>query len=102
MADHEGELELELEDEFNEGEGEEESGSEGEGWLGALRNIAGNLLGESEYELEAEDELEFQLKQFPPIAWLTPSRSVEESFSGQFSGADRRFLKALKISTEET
>jgi hypothetical protein len=66
----------------------------------ALRNIAGSLLGESEYELEAEDELEFQLKQFPPIARLTPSRSVEESFSGQFSGADRRLLKALKISVE--
>jgi hypothetical protein len=58
MADHESELELELEDEFNEGESEEEAGLEGEGWLGALGNIAGSLLGESEGELEAESEFE--------------------------------------------
>jgi hypothetical protein len=57
MADtHEGELELELEDEFHEGELEDEAGLEGEGWLGALGNIAGSLLGEE--ELEDEGELE--------------------------------------------
>lgn len=64
MADQESELELELEDEFHEGEleTEDEAGMEGEGWLGALGNIAGSLLGESEDELEdeaiGEDELE--------------------------------------------
>jgi hypothetical protein len=64
MADHESELELELEDEFHEGEleNEDEAGMEGEGWLGALGNIAGSLLGEGEDELEdeaiGEDELE--------------------------------------------
>jgi hypothetical protein len=56
MADmQEGELELELEDEFH--EGEEEAG-EGEGWLGALGNIAGSLLGEEELEDESSHELE--------------------------------------------
>jgi hypothetical protein len=56
MADHESELELELEDEFHEGEleTEDEAGMEGEGWLGALGNIAGSLLGEGEDELEDE------------------------------------------------
>jgi len=58
MADYESELELELEDEFHEGELEDEAGMEGEGWLGTLGNIAGSLLGESEDELEAEDEFE--------------------------------------------
>ena len=52
MADQESELELELEDEFHEGELEGEDEAEGEGWLGALGNIAGSLLGESEEELE--------------------------------------------------
>src|SRR5215471_16056083 len=66
MADlHEGELEMELEDEFHEGESEDESSLEGEGWLGAIGNVVGSLLGESEEELEdesayeAEDEGEY-------------------------------------------
>ena len=60
MADHQGELEMELEDEFHEGEleSEDEAGLEGEGWLGALGNIAGSLLGEGESELEGELENE--------------------------------------------
>jgi hypothetical protein len=60
MADRESELELELEDEFHEGEleSEDEAGLEGEGWLGTIGNIAGSLLGESEEELEAEEEFE--------------------------------------------
>ena len=54
MADmHEGELELELEDEFH--EGEEEAG-EGEGWLGAIGNIASSLLGEEDLEDESSHE----------------------------------------------
>ncbi len=54
----EDELEFEEEDEF-----EDESGLEGEGWLGALGNIAGSLLGEQEFEdeLESEDEFEHEL-----------------------------------------
>ena len=57
------EFESELEDEFEgelEGEGEEEleDEGEGEGWLGALGNIAGSLLGESEDEYEDEGEFE--------------------------------------------
>ena len=57
MADmHEGELEMELEDEFHEGESEDESSLEGEGWLGAIGNIASSLLGEGEDEMEDEGE----------------------------------------------
>lgn len=52
MADQEGELELELEQEFHEGE------TEGEGWLGAIGNIASSLLGEQEGEGEFESEFE--------------------------------------------
>lgn len=59
MADmHEGELELELEDEFHEGELEDEAGLEGEGWLGAIGNAVGSLLGEEELEDEALGEFE--------------------------------------------
>jgi hypothetical protein len=49
--------EYELEDEL-EGELEDESSLEGEGWLGAIGNIASSLLGEveEEYEEELEDE----------------------------------------------
>jgi hypothetical protein len=61
----EGELELEdeLEGEFEdemEGELEDEMEDEleGEGWLGAIGNIAGSLLGESEDEYEGEGEAE--------------------------------------------
>lgn len=61
MADmHEGELEMELEDEFHEGEleSEDESSLEGEGWLGAIGNIASSLLGEGEGEFEDESSFE--------------------------------------------
>jgi len=66
MTSHEGELELELESEFHEGELEGEAGLEGEGWLGAIGNVVGSLLGEGEgehelheheHELEGESEL---------------------------------------------
>jgi hypothetical protein len=61
MADlHEGELEMELEDEFHEGEleSEDESSLEGEGWLGAIGNVVGSLLGEGEDEFEDESSFE--------------------------------------------
>src|SRR5258708_38929280 len=55
----ESELEGEMEGE-SEGEMEDEAGLEGEGWLGALGNIAGSLRGEQEMEggdeFEGEDE----------------------------------------------
>ena len=63
MADmHEGELELELEDEFHEGEleSEDESSLEGEGWLGAIGNAVGSLLGEGEEEEKREQVVEEQ------------------------------------------
>jgi hypothetical protein len=82
----EGELELEdeLEGEFEdemEGELEEEMEDEleGEGWLGALGNIAGSLLGESEdeYEGEAEDEYEGESEdEYEDEEELSPIRKV--------------------------
>src|ERR1700686_1345432 len=51
----EAELESELESESVD-EMEDEAGLEGEGWLGALGNIASSLLGEK--EMEGEDEYE--------------------------------------------
>jgi hypothetical protein len=61
LPELEDEFEAELEDESEdemEDEMEDEAGLEGEGWLGALGNIAGSLLGESEDEDEAEHESE--------------------------------------------
>jgi len=59
---HESELELELEQALHEaeseGEGELELEGEGEGFLGAIGNVLGGLLGESELEGEGEFELE--------------------------------------------
>lgn len=55
----ENEFEAELEDESEyEMEDEMEDESEGEGWLGAIGNIASSLLGESEDEYESEYEFE--------------------------------------------
>ena len=80
MADmHEGELELELEDEFHEGEGEEESSLEGEGWLGAIGNIASSLLGEGEGEEEYEDESSFEGEG-------EDESSFESSFESSYEG----------------
>jgi hypothetical protein len=61
MADQETELELELEQEFQ--EGEEETAGEGEGWLGAIGNAVGSLLGEEEGAGEFEEELETELEE---------------------------------------
>src|SRR5690242_4470821 len=46
-----------FEDEF---EQEDETAMEGEGWLGAIGNVVGSLLGESELESELEDEDELE------------------------------------------
>jgi hypothetical protein len=108
MADmHEGELELELEDEFHEGEGEEESGLEGEGWLGAIGNIASSLLGEGEEEFEdesslegefedessfeSEDELEGEFEDESSLegeGWLGAIGNIASSLLGEGEGED--------------
>ncbi|HWF02048.1 MAG TPA: hypothetical protein VHA06_00085, partial [Candidatus Angelobacter sp.] len=51
--EYSGEGEDELEDEY-----EDESSLEGEGWLGAIGNAVGSLLGEGEDEYEAEGAFE--------------------------------------------
>lgn len=116
MADHESELELELEQVFHEGELEDETESghlEGEGWLGALGNIAGSLLGEEELELEdeyedeleAEDELEDEDEdEGEGEGWLGALGNIagsllgeeemeDEDESEQFFGGIGKFLK---------
>lgn len=78
MADmHEGELELELEDEFREGELEDEAGLEGEGWLGAIGNIASSLLGEEELEDEAS------LGEFEDEQSLLSEDEFEDELAGE-------------------
>lgn len=69
---YESELLHELEDEYSgegedewEGESEGESSLEGEGWLGAIGNVVGSLLGEGEDEYEAEDEISPVRKIYP-------------------------------------
>jgi len=81
---YETETELELEDEY-EGEGEaewegefEDEALEGEGWLGAIGNVVGNLLGESEEEGEYEDESEFETEEeLSPIRKIYPDAMME-------------------------
>jgi len=60
-------IQAELEDEYSgqgedelENEYEDESSLEGEGWLGAIGNVVGSLLGEGEAEDEFEDESAFE------------------------------------------
>jgi hypothetical protein len=72
VGELEDELEGELEEELEgEGELEEEAGLEGEGWLGAIGNVVGSLLGEEEFEEELggagelEDELETEMEISP-------------------------------------
>jgi hypothetical protein len=130
MADlHEGELEMELEDEFHEGEleSEDESSLEGEGWLGAIGNVVGSLLGEGEEEqedegsfevesaFEAEEELEDE-SSLEGEGWLGAIGNIassllgegEEEYEGedffesedegeQFFGKIGKFLKKLPL-----
>jgi len=74
-GEFEDEMEGELEDEM-----EDEAGLEGEGWLGALGNIAGSLLGETEdeYEGEYEDEYEDEdEEELSPIRKIYPDAMME-------------------------
>jgi hypothetical protein len=77
----EDEFEAELEDETEgemEDEMEDEAGLEGEGWLGALGNIAGSLLGESEDEYESEYESEDESEdELSPIRKIYPDAMME-------------------------
>src|ERR1700728_413989 len=71
------ELEEELEDEGElEEEDEFEDEGEGEGWLGAIGNIASSLLGEGEeeYEDEFEGELEDEIS---PVRKIYPDAMME-------------------------
>ncbi len=130
MADlHEGELEMELEDEFHEGEleSEDESSLEGEGWLGAIGNVVGSLLGEGEEEyedesaFEAEDESAFESEEeledessLEGEGWLGAVGNIASSLLGegeeeyessfesedegeQFFGKIGKFLKKLPL-----
>ena len=68
-----GELEGEMEEEMEE-EMEDEAGLEGEGWLGAIGNVVGSLLGEEEMEEELEGETEEELS---PIRKIYPDAMME-------------------------
>ena len=71
----EAELESELESESVD-EMEDEAGLEGEGWLGALGNIASSLLGEQ--EMEGEDEFESEDEsEISPIRKIYPDAMME-------------------------
>jgi hypothetical protein len=73
--EYSGEGEEELESEF-----EDESGLEGEGWLGAIGNVVGSLLGEGEFEDESEDEGEFEAEaedEISPIRKIYPDAMME-------------------------
>ncbi len=72
----ESEVMQELEDEYSaegEEEYEDESSLEGEGWLGAIGNAVGSLLGESEDEYEDEGAFE---SAFEAEAGLNPIRKI--------------------------
>jgi hypothetical protein len=78
-SEGEGELEDELE---LEGELEDEAGLEGEGWLGAIGNVVGSLLGEQEFEDEFEDEGELEgvgelEAELSPIRKIYPDAMME-------------------------
>ena len=84
---YESELIHELEDEYSgegeaelEAEYEDESGLEGEGWLGAIGNVVGSLLGEGEGEAEFEDESAFEAEaeeELSPIRKIYPDAMME-------------------------
>lgn len=79
LPELEAEFEEELEDETEgemEDELEDEAVLEGEGWLGALGNIAGSLLGESEDEYEGEEEYEDEYE-ISPIRKIYPDAMME-------------------------
>jgi len=76
---HEHEHEHEFEEEMEE-EMEHEAGLEGEGWLGAIGNVVGSLLGEEEMEEEHEHEHEheFELEhEISPIRKIYPDAMME-------------------------
>ena len=84
MVDHESELELELEQEFHEDELEDET-TEGEGWLGAIGNVVGSLLGEQESEDELAGEFEDELEDEAGESegWLGTIGNIASSLLGE-------------------
>ena len=76
-------IQAELEDEYS-GEGEDEmededeSSLEGEGWLGAIGNVVGSLLGEGEGEGEDESAFESEDEdEISPIRKIYPDAMME-------------------------
>lgn len=79
----ESEVMHELEDEYS-GEGEmedeyeDESSLEGEGWLGAIGNAVGSLLGEAEDEYEDESSFEAEAEdEISPVRKIYPDAMME-------------------------
>src|SRR6516225_4933732 len=71
--EYSGEGEEEMEDEY-----EDESSLEGEGWLGALGNVVGSLLGEGEDEYEDESAFESEAEEeISPIRKIYPDAMME-------------------------
>jgi hypothetical protein len=69
--EHEHEHEEEMEEEM-----EHEAGLEGEGWLGAIGNVVGSLLGEEEMEHEHEHEFEHE-RELNPMRKIYPDAMME-------------------------
>jgi len=71
--EYSGEGEDEMEDEY-----EDESSLEGEGWLGAIGNVVGSLLGEGEDEYEDESAFESEAEdEISPIRKIYPDAMME-------------------------
>lgn len=74
-------MQHELEDEYSgesefEDEYEDESSLEGEGWLGAIGNVVGSLLGEGENEYEDEGAFEAE-DEISPVRKIYPDAMME-------------------------
>jgi hypothetical protein len=73
--EYSGEGEEEMEDEY-----EDESSLEGEGWLGAIGNVVGSLLGEGEGEYEDENAFESEAEEeeeLNPMRKIYPDAMME-------------------------
>src|SRR5258708_4307489 len=94
----ETELEDELEDEGefeDEGEMEDEAGLEGEGWLGAIGNVVGSLLGEGEGEDEAAEH-------FLPLIGMAASKLLPVVARAIAPAAKRLLPKIARAVTRST
>src|SRR6202035_3823882 len=106
LPEFEDEFEAELESEMegeSEDETEYEAGLEGEGWLGALGNIAGSLLGEQETggedEFESEDEA---AEHFLPLIGMAASKLLPVVAKAIAPMAKRALPKIARALTKAT